>query len=356
MKQFFLLLSFSACVNMYATVRTVSNNPATLAQYNTIQAAVDASASGDTIYVQGSSTHYAGFTILNKRLTIIGPGWSPAQNFQAFKATVEGAVAINGVASRKTEIQGLDFSLSVSIITNNPDSLHFIRNQFESAVYLGFSSTYNGWLFEGNWFDKGFVSAGGGDTLTNFLFQNNIFYATSNTGNVYGFFTTQHVYFDHNLWYGPSGTLTAPCVGGISKSLNFSNNIFVHRDAATNVSYSVFNNNITFGAGINNPWDTAFNSNAGGNIANQDPQMSSQSLVNQGLDLPVLNFTIASGPANNTGSDGKDMGLLYDLSGSLNWSNSNMSRIPVMVGMNIFNPTISAGGTLNIQVDARRNN
>jgi len=50
------------------------------------------------------------------------------------------------------------------------------------------------------------------------------------------------------------------------------------------------------------------------------------------------------------------MGLLYDATGSLNWSNSNMSRIPVMVGMNIFNPTISAGGTLNIQVDARRNN
>ena len=356
MRQIFVFVFLGLCTSLYATVRTVSNNPVSLAQYSTIQAAVNASASGDTIYVQGSPAKYAGFTIQDKRLTIIGPGWSPAQNFQAFKATIETAVAINGIASRKTEIQGLDFSISVSIITNNPDSLRFIRNQFESAVYLGFSSVYSGWLFEGNWFDKGFVSAGGGDTITNFLFQNNIFYSTSTNGNVSNFLTTQHVYFDHNLWYGPSGAFTAPCIGLACKNLNFSNNIFVHRDASANNSFSIFNNNITYGAGVNNPWDSTGNSNAGGNIANQDPQMASQSQVNNGLDLPVLNFTIASGPANNTGSDGKDMGLLYDATGSLNWSNSNMSRIPVMVGMNIFNPTISAGGTLNIQVDARRNN
>ena len=356
MKQFFLFLSLSVCMNMYATVRTVSNNPSTLAQYNTIQAAVNASASGDTIYVQGSPIRYAGFIIQDKRLTVIGPGWSPAQNFQAFKAIIETDVAINGAASRKTEIQGLDFYFTVSINTSNPDSLRFIRNQFETAFYLGHFGTYNGYLFEGNWFDKCWVSASAGVTITNFLFQNNIFYTQSTMGNIYGFLTTQHVYFDHNLWYGPAGTNTAPCIGGISKNLNFSNNIFVHRDAAANNSFSVFNNNITFGAGVNNPWDSANNSNAGGNIANQDPQMSSQSLVNNGLDLPVLNFTIASGPANNTGSDGKDIGLLYDATGSLNWSNCNMSRIPVMVGMNIFNPTINAGGVLNIQVDAKRNN
>src|SRR6187399_169745 len=122
MKKIFLVLSLALCVNAFATVRTVSNNPNTLAQFNTIQAAVNASSSGDTIYIQGSPTRYAGFTIQDKRLTIIGPGWSPAQNFQAFKATVETAVTINGNASRKTEIQGLDFAISVSIITNNPDS------------------------------------------------------------------------------------------------------------------------------------------------------------------------------------------------------------------------------------------
>ncbi|HJS55472.1 MAG TPA: hypothetical protein VJ765_13050, partial [Chitinophagaceae bacterium] len=48
---------------LLATVRTVSNNPATIAQYSTIQAAVDASSSGDTVYIHGSPSAYAAFTI-----------------------------------------------------------------------------------------------------------------------------------------------------------------------------------------------------------------------------------------------------------------------------------------------------
>src|SRR6266536_5473948 len=97
MKQIFLVLSLSLYVNMYATGRTVSNNPNTLAQYNTIQAAIDASSSGDTVYVHGSSTPYGGFNLNNKRLTIIGPGWSPVQNFMPFKATISSAVNIAGI-------------------------------------------------------------------------------------------------------------------------------------------------------------------------------------------------------------------------------------------------------------------
>ena len=357
MKPLCLILSFIVCVESFATVRTVSNNPSTVAQYSSIQAAVDASSSGDTIYVQGSPTRYAGFTIQDKRLTIIGPGWSPAQNFQPFKAVIETNVNINGAASRKTELQGLDFFSTVSINTSHPDSLRFIRNQFESALYFGNAGTYNGYVYEGNWFDEAWVSLSAQVIVTNFLFRNNIFYAISTNGNVTGFSNTQNVYFDHNLWYGPAGTATAPCFGTISRGMHLSNNIFVHRNAATNNTLSIFNNNITYGAGVNNPWDIAYgNSDAGGNVADQDPQMASQVLVNNGMNSPVLNFTIVAGPANNSGSDQKDMGLLYDATGSLNWSNSNMSRLPVMVGMNILNPTITPGGTLNVQVDARRNN
>lgn len=43
MKPLCLILSFCVCVDMLATVRTVSNNPGTVAQYTTIQAAVNAS-------------------------------------------------------------------------------------------------------------------------------------------------------------------------------------------------------------------------------------------------------------------------------------------------------------------------
>ena len=149
MKQFLIFLLTGLCVNIYATVRTVSNNPSTIAQFNTIQAAVNASSSGDTIYVQGSPTRYGGFSIQDKRLTIIGPGWYPAQNFQPFKATIETNVDIIGAASRKTELQGLDFFSTVSILNTAPDSLRFIRNQFEAAIYLGFTTiAYDGCVLD----------------------------------------------------------------------------------------------------------------------------------------------------------------------------------------------------------------
>ena len=89
MKQVLFLLSMNICMNIYGTVRTVSNNPANLAQFNTIQAAVNASSSGDTVLVHGSPTRYAGFTITDKRLTIMGPGWAPLKSFSPFKATVD---------------------------------------------------------------------------------------------------------------------------------------------------------------------------------------------------------------------------------------------------------------------------
>src|SRR5215510_8058648 len=117
---------------LQATIRTVSNLPSTLAQFNTIQAAVDASSSGDTVYVHGSPNGYAAFTITNKQLVVIGPGWSPNKNLP-FTASVAGCT-ITGATSSNTEIQGLIFTSTVNMNSNKPDNLRFIRNYFSSSV------------------------------------------------------------------------------------------------------------------------------------------------------------------------------------------------------------------------------
>ncbi len=164
-----------------------------------------------------------------------------------------------------------------------------------------------------------------------------------------------NVLFNHNLWFGPSSG-SRNCFISNCRFLTITNNIFVRRDAANQNSFSTFNNNITFNAGVNTPWLSNSNVDAGGNVPNQDPQMVDQASVNAGVDNPLLNFTIAAGPANNSGSDSKDMGLLYDVVGSLNWTTSRTSRLPYIFSMNIINPTIAAGGTLTVQVEARKNN
>jgi len=349
-----LLISLSA----NATIRTVSNSPATLAQFNTIQAAIDASNSGDTVYVHGSPNAYAAFTITNKQLVVIGPGWSPNKNLP-FTVSVPGCT-ITGSSSSNTEIQGLVFTSTVNMNSNHPDNLRFIRNYFAQSVniqVLQSSTTYIGYLFEGNVFDNAQVLGTSGSTYQNLLFQNNYFYESGCCvgGNVTGFTNAVNVLFNHNLWFGP-GSSSRDCFANNCRFLTLANNIFVRRDAANQNSFSTFNNNITFNAVNNTPWASNSNVDAGGNITNQDPQMAAQASVNGGTNNALLDFTIATGPANNAGSDGKDIGLLYDAVGSLNWTNSRGSRFPFIFSMNIVNPTIPVGGTLNVQVEARKNN
>jgi hypothetical protein len=60
-----------------ATVRTVSQNVNLPAQYTDINAAIGASAPGDTIYIHASPDAYNYYINLNKRLVIIGLGIIP---------------------------------------------------------------------------------------------------------------------------------------------------------------------------------------------------------------------------------------------------------------------------------------
>ena len=355
-----ILFSLLTAFLLQATVRTVSNNPSTLAQYNTIQAAINASASGDTIYVHGSPLDYAGFTMTDIRLTIIGPGWGPDKNFP-FTARV-GAVTITGALSSNSEFHGLTFIAAFNAYTGtHPDGLKFYRNEIQNYIYLQGSTPnlYKDYVFQGNFFNTGTINGTNGSTFTNILVQNNIFLGSNyGTANVYSLTVCSNVLFDPTLWYTAAVSPTV-CFSNDCRNLLLTNNIFVERNAAANTSFCTFNNNITFNAGVNNPWAVNNNSNAGGNVENQDPQMADQVSVNNGTANPLLNFTIAAGPANNSSSDTptpKDMGLLYDATGSLNWTNSRTSRIPYIYSMNISNPTISAGGTLNVQVEGRKSN
>ena len=352
--------------SLFATVRTVSNSPSTLAQYNTIQAAIDASTSGDTVYIHGSPNVYAGFTIADKRLVILGPGWRPDKVFP-HQAQINGTVAIGGTTgdpltnpSNNTEIQGLTFLTTIQTYishgNDHPNGLKFIRNEFSSlTLYLHETGLYKDYVFEGNTFYNSQVYFNGSGNYQSFLFQNNIFYHTGGQ-NIYDLTNGNNsVIFDHNLWYGPSNTPVV-CFAGTCRFLIITNNIFIRRKAATNNSFSVFNNNITWNAGTNNPWEVNSNSDGGGNVVNIDPAMVDQAAVNAGTYNPLLNFTIAAGQANNSGSDGKDMGLLFDASGSLNWTNSRNSRLPRIYSMNIANPTIPVNGSLNVTVEGRKSN
>lgn len=374
MKKLFLLtmtLCVVFCAN--ATVRTVSNTPSTLGQFSSIQAAIDVSASGDTVYVYGSPNTYTGFTIMDKVITVIGPGWSPDKNLPLL-ALVDGANIRNSPAGGSpdgSELHGLFFVNTVNLAKNAVSgdlptaNIRVIRCQFNGAVQWDLAGT--GFLLEGNIFIHS-LTFNAGVTYQAFIFQNNIFFhQLCCIGSVInGLTNASNVRFDHNLFYSTNNASgnTASMFGTNCRFLSFTNNVFNQSNVGNNVSFSTFNNNITNNITLNSinavsnatPWAVNSNVDGGGNVSNQSPQLTAQTAVNAGSLDGLLDFTIAAGPANSSGADGKDMGLLYDATGSLNWTASRNGRVPRIFSMNITTPSVAPGGTLSVTVDARKSN
>ncbi len=357
----------------FCTVRTVSSNPSTLGQFSAIQAAIDASADSDTVYVYGSPNTYAAFTIIDKKITVIGPGWAPDKNLP-LTAIVSGATFRNspaGGSPNGSELHGLIFTSTVNLSQNqvNGDvgvnNIRLIRCQFNNSLQWELASS--GYLIEGCVFYS-LLNFSGTATYQNFLFQNNYFFLSvcCVSSMVSGLTNSVNVRFDHNLFTSSNngGGNSVVMFSGNCRFLTFSNNIFNQANVGGNVSFSTYNNNITNNITLNSsnatsnatPWAVNSNVDGGGNIANQSPGMVDQTSINAGNGSPSINFTIASGPANNSGSDGKDIGLLFDATGSLNWDNSKNSRVPRIFSMNITTPTVTPGGNLSVTVEARKSN
>lgn len=361
-KKFFLPLMCFATVNGYATIRTVSNSPSTIAQFSTIQAAINASSSGDTVHVNGSPFNYENFTINNKRLTIIGPGFAPDKEIGNLATVGEGI--ITGTGSANTVIMGMRF-INFRINAPFPSDLQFIRNYFDGGGFapnprlflFSGGGVCKNYLFESNAFNS-FQLFSESPGLENFLFRNNYFHFNNGfhgPGIFRRFTNCTNVVVDHNLFMGPA-TGSINIFSENSRFFALSNNVFVHMDAAEGNTGSYFNNNITFEAGDNTPWLRITNTDGGGNIANTNPQMVAQAAANAGIFNVLADYRILDGPANNTASDGKDMGLLYDETGPYNWAKARNNKLPRVTRMLLPNAVIEQGGSLEVNLKAVKAN
>jgi hypothetical protein len=80
------------------------------------------------------------------------------------------------------------------------------------------------------------MSLGAQVVVTNFCFRI-IFLCFINNWKHIGVLNAQHIYFDHNLWYGPSEAVQHHALECL-KGMNFST-FFVHQTAATNNTNSI---------------------------------------------------------------------------------------------------------------------
>lgn len=173
MKRLILSAAFTTIAAFcLATVRTVSNNPGTIAQFSTIQAAINASVSGDTIYVHGSPITYDPVTITDKRICLMGPGIAPDKNIP-YTASIP-SFTINGSSGSSDfcELHGL--LITNLTINQGVNNVRIIRNQFNGVTNFSNSIAMSNFLVESN-IIYGQVSATGSGSISNFLFHNNIF-------------------------------------------------------------------------------------------------------------------------------------------------------------------------------------
>ncbi|MFN8206236.1 MAG: hypothetical protein U0T82_02355 [Bacteroidales bacterium] len=313
-----LLLSCFFSLGASGKVLTVSNSELTAAQYTSLQAAITAALAGDTIYVHGSQTSY-GDALVNKRLVLIGPGYTPL-NPTTPSARIENITldTLSGLSGAgRTFIMGL--SIGNIGLSNNYQSMKCVditvkRNWITGYIYMGNYGPIRNWLIEEN-----NVSA----ILPNF--------DQPNSGN--------NLLRNNIIGYMPSMARAMVVNNVINTSTIFnectiSNNIFMVPESDNTSGFSTFNNNL-FSSNVN------FNS-------------GTSTLVGTIIGDPLLvgsgNYHLQAGSiAIGAGTDGKDLGIY----GGSGFTDGGIPPIPSVYFYNISPNYIPVGGSLKITVKAR---
>ena len=324
------------------TVRIADNNfnaPQGDNIFSTIQEAVDASGSGDIVYIQPSPTSYGSVT-LEKQVHLVGIGFNLDKDaphisqmtdivFQnnvdntnnPSNSTITGLkirdiyiIKQNGTANytlegveisnneireiqnaccgtymptNNLELSGNSFSQEVQFM-NQATNVLIRNNLFESGVYF-FSTSPNSGIVSNNLFYAPLSKYSQGDNL---IVQNNNFIGVTSSSRA--FITTMlDVIVVNNIFYGRTPSIEI--VGG-STSTQFQRNTFTN-----NLSFSTGDDLLPpAGGGAGNTGD--------GNIEGSSPLFTDVPLLNTWS--AAYNFTLSPGsPAMSAGSDGSDIGI-----------------------------------------------
>jgi hypothetical protein len=363
MKNLLLSLTYLITCNVLfsQSILNVNNTSSGVTtQHTTLAAAVAAAAEGDIIYLYPSSISYGPATI-NKKLTIIGPGYLVAQNPSLEINTYVSNGVIDDISfvsgSNGTLITGVDFN---NLSLNGQANIAIVRCKVRQRLI--FLNT-NNILVEGCYFE--WQSNGWANNLDNFcnlnantnnnnlIVRNNIFHAFDNYSGGCG----TNCYYLDNLNIGSSSNAIVE------------NNIFRDR---THYSNSIVKNNIYLQTTQTSCCANApiANNNAGNSfqnnilVANQTG-LGSTNIINvaeatifegwptQGNRSYDDRYILKSGsPAIGAGIGGIDCGVF---AGPTPYKLSGIPFVPLIYQVNA--PTTGNAATgINVNVKIRANN
>lgn len=313
-----------------ATVHTVNNTGG--AQYTTIQSAVVAAAPGDTIYICGSSTGYAGPTTRKSDLTFIGTGFNVMKQ-NAVKSFINTSFSIGN----NNKCFGIEFQGQILYISGNP-YLYFKRCRILGPISTGFvNSTLYSLEVDECISLSGLLSS---SLHTSVIIRNTLFFSENGNRPFMGLPYVGNMLIDHCTFVNETTLVIDLFSGNLPSTLGItiSNCVFwrITPNASSLTSY--FNNYAA---------STDLNNYGSGNISSSDwPFVSTQAAVttvfSYNYDLNVL----ATSPANNAANDGTDMGMY----GGLNpYYASGEPPIPQMDSMQVTGTQFSPGGNMNVK-------
>jgi hypothetical protein len=336
---FIVFLIFELSAN--ATVYTVSNNPNSPGQFTSLQEAIDAASANDTIYVSGSTTSYGGITIV-KKLTLIGAGYNPNNqfNFNSELNTIGLEIGMDNFGNpisnpTGTEIIGFKFHNIISY-DHGINDIKLRRNWIISYINF-YNKTVSGWVIRNNILNNVTNS----NNVTNTILVNNII----TTG--VGLFKSNTISISNNIFTRSSGN----AFSNVEYAIVANNIIYGMSTAGCN--YCTFNNNISIGGS-----QTTFNyaNNTGqNNLENVNPLFVSVGSTTFSFEYDY--HLQESSPGHGAGTDGTDIGIYggtypFPSGGAVPWQTSPMPALPQVLQMNILNSVLPVNGTLQVQVQA----
>ena len=203
-KLLFLMMIFALlCSSLTAQhLLRVNNNTDFDAGFTTLEAAVSSASNGDTIYIEGSATEYAG-AVINKQLTIIGPGFflseNPKTQANNVAATFNSDITFT-TGSDGSTIMGCKVGSGDDVIINASD-ITVIRNHLYNIYFNG---TSNNILVAQNYVEY-LISTWGSPygQITNSIISNNIIKGQIITGNSSGSLIVSNNVCLTNYWNFP---------------------------------------------------------------------------------------------------------------------------------------------------------
>lgn len=370
MKKTIILALFCAnllAFNAEAKVHTVSNYTNSPGQFTNVQAAHDAAADGDTLYIHASPTSYGDLTIL-KKLTLIGEGALPDKQVQFStqmdKITLSYAPFPATTTASGSKIFGLDIVSSITLgytsssNTSSISSVTISRNRFERIIT--------------------------NQTSINNIVKNNI--GNHIYGNMKNTLISNNIVQTVNMWsVGGNNVITNNIIQSsiLGDGDIVSNNIFYNYassgsiDISTNIKSTVFNNNLFYSYTPVTIDKFIYGSNTGtGNLLQQDPKFTTPALVSNLFKYngysytfpaagPFANFHLeSSSPGKNYGTDGTDIGIYGGPNPWVDGSTTDSrfryfampNNVPHMKSMDILNTVQPVNGTLNVKINAEIQN